>query len=239
MTPEEIQALQQQAAELKARAEAAERKVAESQERIQAAAKIQKGYLTLKESNPQAAEYLDAIARGTTPEPFWREEAESLDEPDAIQALEQRLTGLLEKKINDLGALVNHRFEAVAKPVLGIQAQRAEESVRNAVTQQYPGFDWNDFKAKAPELAGIRKDLLEDEQGLLLLAKNYWVDKAADAGYQRAQQEYRDQAQLESSILMPDSYAGDRSVEADPFDGIDATDLPSMLEKARTLAVGR
>lgn len=64
MTPEELAALQAKAAQ----AEALATQLAEVQEKIAIARRIEKGYLRLKELQPDAARYLDGWAKGEDPE---------------------------------------------------------------------------------------------------------------------------------------------------------------------------
>lgn len=239
MTPEELAALQAKAAQ----AEALATQLAEVQEKIAIARRIEKGYLRLKELQPDAARYLDGWAKGEDPEPFWAATTTNalpdLGDPTAREpetgfnpaSFKGEILKHLDQQLAAMTKTMEQRFNAVAKPVLALHRDRAEDLVKAWATQKFPGFDWAAFRAKATELAGPRTDLLEDEAGLQTLAKAWWAEHAEKAGYQRAQQEQQARTQLASSLLTPSFASGDRDVEGDLFTGVDKTDMAAMFQR--------
>ena len=242
LTAEQIAALQAKAA----KAEQLEAALAEARDNIASARKIHAAYEKIKQGDERAGAYLNALAKGDEPAKFWETTVAPTTEPTDPAAydpesLERRLTQHMEAQVqaltDRLSTLVQQKFEAVARPVLSMQQQRAEESVRQWVQEKYPNAKWDEFKKAMPDLAKGNASLTEDEHGLQLLFRAWFADQGEQLGYQRAKTEQATREQLRSSLRMPAFNGGDAGVDGDPFAGIEETDLQGMQARIEQMAL--
>lgn len=227
MTPEEATELQARLTAMEKERDLLKTTLEQRQEEYQKAAKVATGYKRLKETNEQAAAYLDAIARGETPEPFWDTKPMEMPVDEDLQALEQRITRTIEQRLGQLEGLVNQKFETVGRPVISMQAQLERKDAEVWASKTYPGFDWPAFEGEVTTILGREPQTANDWR---LAVKAFHADNAERVGYERAASELQERSNLEEALMAPQMGGADRGVDSDVFAEVDPTNMRELMK---------
>lgn len=213
--------------ELQAELDRVKTELAASEAKVKTAASIQRAFNNLRDSNPDAAKYLEDLAASRPAQPFWEQAASTAEvDPDvdtgaALRQLEERLTAQFEQRTQQLLALQDQKFNSVANPVLQMRAESAQKNVKAAFDAQYGEGKFDEYRSKAAELAAGNDALLQDENGLTTLLNAAIAPDLIGMGREQIAAEKAQRNEMANSIFGGPTPGASKGGSEDEFDDLD------------------
>lgn len=217
-------------------AEALKQAQTQHADRLRSAAKIQQAFLALQRVNKPAADYLDALASGKTPQPFWeqpkatptvpplvRREAEDLDLQEPWERAMERLREEQNARFEQFQQTLVAQIGKLAEPVSQIRASEAQNQAARAIDREYGAGTFERLLPKILERAEADESLLAKPNALVTLAE---AEVARELKAQATQTRRAGQRAMIDATTPPT--APGRGDEGVSLDGFADTDLAGM-----------
>ncbi|MEE8519559.1 MAG: hypothetical protein V3S98_10590 [Dehalococcoidia bacterium] len=249
--PLTIEELEAKVAELEAEKTKLETNATDNNERLGAAAGIQRAYRNLEKSNPGAAKYLSDLAASRVPVPFWDTTVVKDDKADVIEPrledlepaqmmarLEAKYSEQLEQRVQSLTQEFDAKYNAVAEPMHQMRAKTNEDAVMALIDEQFGPGSFDGAREEMLALAEGSPTLLQTERGLTTLAKAVLADKAHENGLAAGQDAVIRRAQMSRDLYGIVQPGGAKGSDDTMFDDLEFTgdsavaDLATAFERA-------
>lgn len=222
--------------ELQAELDKLKQELADNKRKIEVAASIQRAY-----NNLPAAErdYLQARADGREAAPPWGEAPKpepeidpDLDTAAALKAQEERLTAHFDAKLNQMASLLNQQVTAANTRAMSLESREAVSKAQQWFEQEYPGFDFEKYRAVAGNVPGAEA-LAGSPEGLQTLLRAAVAPDLVEHGRSQVKEEKTRINRMVNDIFGGPTPTGARGGDEDEFDDLDwETNPDRALEQA-------
>jgi hypothetical protein len=216
---------------LQAELDALKARLADQDAKIKQAASIQTAFKSLRQHNGPAADYLEALAQGQTPAPFWETseptvettvDYDDLDGSKQMQAMQAQFEQKLEQMSNQLLGIVDQKFNAVSQPLMNMRVDATQAKVQQEIDAEFGDGSFEKYREAASAMAeGPAGVLLQTADGLKALMKAAIASDARQLGADAGRNELLSRARTANDVYGGPTPGGAKGSNADITDGLD------------------